>query len=348
MEIRIYDRELKFRGIVEQFTSLLWHRFYNSTGDFELKCPIIPENVRLLTLGSIVYVRGKDEAGVIESVNYNANGQGLTMTIKGRFLDCYMTRRLIPTMNFEGLAEVGMRDAFEACTEIPLVELGELQGFTEEVTFQVTYYENLLKYEQNIAQGAAFGYRFRPDIDAKKIFFEIYKGQDHTINQTERPRVVFSDEYDNMITADLTENDQLYYNICIVGGQGEADYKTFVTVGDDESTGLDRRELYYEATDVLSNGLTWEQYLEALKQRGQVELDNHPLARSFECKVIPDSNFIYRKDYDVGDIVTVQKTAWGVSEDLRLTEVSEAYEHELPTVTLTFGTPLPSVINWGG
>lgn len=38
-------------------------------------------------------------------------------------------------------------------------------------------------------------------------------------------------------------------------------------------------------------------------------------------------NFSYKKDYDLGDIVTVRKKAWGIEMDKRITEIQEIYEN---------------------
>ena len=53
MEIRIYNREMDFQGIIENQRSLLWNRKYNEAGDFELHTPITPYNVR--SAGSTVF-----------------------------------------------------------------------------------------------------------------------------------------------------------------------------------------------------------------------------------------------------------------------------------------------------
>lgn len=53
MEIRIYDPNMDFQGIIENQRSLLWNRQYNETGSFELHAPITPYTVDLLQLGNL-------------------------------------------------------------------------------------------------------------------------------------------------------------------------------------------------------------------------------------------------------------------------------------------------------
>lgn len=40
MEVRIYDRDLNFKGVIENHTSLIWTRKYYEPGNFEIHAPI--------------------------------------------------------------------------------------------------------------------------------------------------------------------------------------------------------------------------------------------------------------------------------------------------------------------
>lgn len=139
MEVRIYDRDLNFKGVIENHTSLIWTRKYYEPGNFEIHAPITEQNLRLLAKGNIISKRGSSEAGVIEDIENEESDLKNEITAKGRFLSSYMDRRLIKsTVNFSGKIEVAMRNLLSGVTAIPLVELGTLNGFTETVEFQAT------------------------------------------------------------------------------------------------------------------------------------------------------------------------------------------------------------------
>lgn len=198
MEARIYDRNLNFKGIIENHTSLIWDRKYYEPGNFEIHAPITDRNLALLAKGNIISKRGSEEAGVIEDIENEESDIKNEITAKGRFLSSYMDRRLIKsTVNFSGKVEVAMRQLLTGATAIPLVELGTLNGFTETVEFQATM-KNLMSYETKLAKSAAIGYRFRPDFRQKKILFETYKGTDRTTAQGINSRVIFSESYNNL------------------------------------------------------------------------------------------------------------------------------------------------------
>lgn len=347
MEVRIYTADMQFRGLIENQTSVLWNRKYFEPGDFELYCPVTPNNHSLLKRGRLVWIRGAAEAGVIESLMMEQNDVKNQITAKGRFLSSYMSRRLIrPTYNIQnGLVETAMRTILSNAVPIPLVQLGPIKGFPERVSFQATY-KNLQDYETKLAKYANIGYRFRPDFTNKTITFELYKGNDRTFNQTVRPRVVFSEGYNNILSARYTVNDQLLKTVCYVGGQGEGSARIYAIAGDDSLTGLARREVYINASDISREDLTDAEYMAALVQRGNNELKDDALAESVECVTDANSNFKYKRDYDLGDIVAVRKENWDIAIDLRITELTEIYEYGAMKVSPVFGTPLPSSIDW--
>lgn len=419
MQLRIYNSDLELQGITENQTSVIWSRKYYECGNFSVVLPITDDNIRLYKIGNIVSKRGSIEAGVIEDLQIHESYDEHSINASGRFLSSYMDRRLIrPIFKFDGLVEVAMRTILDNAESIPLVELGELQGFTDEVTFQATY-KDLLAYETKLAKAAGLGFRFRPDFEEKKIYFEVYQGLDKSRNQTDRAFVEFSDKFDNLEEADARLNNQLYKNVGYVGGQGRGDERVYVTVGDDTLEGLVRRELFVDAKDIQEEDvgeepvmgeipaepkesdymeqrsakdkdgntftytyfdvsayntayLSWftektriineyntahalwesevararQEYLVALETRGNQKLEECVFSNAIECGIIPLGNFEYKRDYDLGDIVTVRKYNWNYENIARITEITEVYEHEIMTVVPTLGDALPEVIDW--
>lgn len=345
MEIRFYDENMDFLGVMENQTSLRWERKYYEPGSFELHTPVTADNLRLTKRGNLIWMKGSSEAGVIEDlVLEESDTPKNEITAKGRFLSSYMDRRLIKgTVHFSGKIEVAMRQLLEGATPIPRVVLGELQGFEEEVEFQTTY-KNLLEYEQKLAKAAGLGFRFRPDFDEKVIRFEVYRGVERTVHQGANNRVIFSKSYNNLDNVISRENDQLYKNVAYVGGEGEGAARVVVQVG--EAEGLELREVFVDAKDIRKEEMTDEQYRAALATRGDEALAADAISRSIECNTGADVNYRYKEHYDLGDVVTVQKKEWGIAEDQRITGAREVYEFGGRKIEPTFGTPLPETIDW--
>lgn len=341
MELRYYDRDLNFIGITENQTSFIWRRRYWAVGEFEIHLPTTEHVTNLSVRGNIVTYKGALEAGIIEDITHDEDALIKETVFRGRFLAAYMDRRVIRgTTNFSGYVEVAMRTLLANATPIPKVELGELKNLPNTVRFQATY-RNLLSYIQKLASTSGYGFTFRPDFTLKKIYFEVYEGVDRRRGSGNN-FVEFSDDFQNINAAMYNENEQLYKNVGYVGGSGEGSDRTFVVIGETESSGLDRREVFIDAKDVREDGLTTSEYRNALAQRGAEKMaEQYSLAETFECETNPLFNFVYRRDYDLGDIVTVRKKAWGKSISRRITEIAEVYENGGVRVVPTVGDAIP-------
>lgn len=343
MEIKIYNRNLTLRGIIEDHISLLWRRKYYESGAFELTAPITEHNVSILKPENIVYKSGG--AGVIESLRLEETGNGKKIVAKGRVLSSYFDRRLIkPTVFFNGKAKDAFPFLINNATAIPNVEIGMLEGNDMQVTFQATY-KNLLGHMEKLSKYSGIGFRLIPDFTSRKLIFETYEGKNRTFKQRENSRVIFSENYDNIGKCTYSYSSKLYKNLCYVGGEGEGSTRKIVIVGED-TEGLELREVFFDASSVRSKDLTPIDYENALRQKGVEKLNSYIEADSFEPFVMPNGNFIYRKDYDLGDIVVMTKESWGMSKDMRITEIQEIYENEQMTTELTFGNPIPETIDW--
>lgn len=351
MELRIYNKDLNLQGIIENHTSLQWRRMYSDTGSFEAHFPITTDNARLLRRGNLITYRGANEAGIIEHLEIFESPERLEFKVKGRFLPSYLDRRVIHgRMTFHGHYETGMRRIVRNIIDdqyatFPHLTIGEIQNYPEMVDFQATY-QNCLKVIKKLSAASAIGFRIRPDFVNKQMIFEAYKGVDHSIQQYDNPHVEFSERYNNVEKFNYTENDQLYRNMAYVGGEGEGSARTIVQVGSTTATGFNRYETFVDARDIQrEDGMTDAVYLNVVRQRGLERLSEMTLAQSVECEV-STANFVYKQDYDLGDIVTVIRRNYGIAASLRITELTEVYESGKISVNPVFGTPLPTAVDW--
>lgn len=107
-------------------------------------------------------------------------------------------------------------------------------------------------------------------------------------------------------------------------------------------------EIYVDARDIQrEEGQSETDYENVLRQRGIEKLEEYLEAENFEADVVSDV-YEYKKEWNLGDIVSVSHEAWGITESYRITEVEEVYEARSRKITPVFGTPLPELINLGG
>lgn len=345
MIIRIYDGNMNFLGQIENVFSLQWMRKYNSCGEFEAHVPVTAYNVQLLKLENLFYLKGKKECGIIESITISYEKSKKEITVKGRFASSYFYRRIIKgTYNFNGRVETSMRELVSKAA-IPGVMLGPDNGYTEKITYQATY-KNILTYIEKLSQASDIGFRLRPDFDEKKWIFETYKGVDRSDSQYDISRVIFSQKNGDIEKATYSANSKTYANVCYVGGQGEGSARQIEITGSTSVSGLDRREIFINGSDISKENISDLAYKQALIERGNTTLNSNMLAETLEKEDKIRGNYNYPTDYDLGDIVTNRFEYWGMTSNDRVTEVNEVYEHGVMKAVPTFGTPLPSSIDW--
>ena len=341
MELYIYNRGMDLVAISDRFSSLRWRRKFFEPGEFELHLPATLTNIATYQKGNILCRTDRKEAGIVESVVIAD-----AFTVKGRMLSCILADAILSrTYNFNGTVEQAMRTVVsqEAGRIHGDIVLGTLNGYPETLESQVSY-KNALDTVKKLSKSFNIGFGLSPDIPAKSLVFYTYTGVDRNARQTQNPRVIFNDEFQNLLNPTCTQDIAEYKNFAYVGGEGEGNDRIIVTV--DRTNGNRKRELWVDAKDLRKdNGMTDAAYLSLLVQRGNEKLDGCPIVSSFEGTGVNVQNFEYLTDWDLGDIVTVGQDKWGISDDKRITEVEETYENGIAKVIPVFGTPLPETLN---
>lgn len=339
IEVRIFNPALELQGFLDEFSSLIWIRRYQMPGEFELRTPYAAESKRLLAPGNIVQKFDglpTVDAGIIENLVMTTD----EIVVKGRFLESYLDRRLIKeTTYYTGNAEDSMRSIISNMVPIPLLELGADKGLTETLKFQATY-KPVLDIIQKACRSTTLGFRIRPDFEARKMYFEVYKGEDRT--SASGAKVIFSEKYDNLMDEQYTYDSINYKTKCFVS-QLINEVRVAYSVGG--GSGLDLREMHMQ-TSVDTNGKTSAEIQDAMETQGQRALDGKIISESFTFSTDAEAPFIYRTEYDVGDQVYINHIAWDINLDLRITEIEEDYEGGGREIVLTCGSPLPEIMNF--
>lgn len=354
MELIIFDRNINYKGLFEKQSSFIRTRRYSKCGEFELTTSFDANALDLLSTGSIVYKKGDLEAGYITHRSIELDPQGKeVLTVKGRFLTCYLNKRIIwGTQNINSTAEMAIRDLVNKQAinpvntdrKIPLLELGTLKNYTETIQRQSSY-KNLLEEIEDISIENELGIRTLFDIQNKKLIFDVYKGIVRT-----NP-ITFSREFENILKQEYTDSVDNYRNVALIAGEGEGIARVKTTIGD--ATGLDREETFVDAKDLKKTEtvddvevtLTPTQYIEVLKNRGNTKLSEMVKIQTFDSKVNTKSNLVYKQDFDLGDIVTVNNRRWNVTISTRITEIQEVYEEDGFKIYVTFGDNIPTILD---
>lgn len=356
MELYVFDRALNFKGIIDNFTSLRWTRKYYKSGEFELHCSLTKDKLELLQRENIIYKKGDNEACFIEYRNLKQDTEGEEILIvKGKFLTGYLNRRIIwGTEMLNTTTEVAMRtlvnknciSSTDIKRNINNLILGDLNNFTDNVNYQVSY-KNIGDELENLSNISNLGHRINLDITNKKLIFDAYKGLDRSVNQNTNPRAIFSKEFENILEQEYVDSLNNYRNLALIGGVGEGSARKLTTVGN--SSGLERFEVFVDQKS-LSNvvdsvTMSDADYVKLLIGKGNETLAETKDVQTFDSKINLNSNLKYKVDFDLGDVVTIVSKKWGLTLDTRITEIEEIYEESGQSINITFGNNIPTLID---
>ena len=345
LDIYILNADFEIVGVIDDYVSCIWRPSYSDVGDFEL---YLGANKSLLDLLQINrYIVRSIDVSVNNGVNTYHNvmiiknisisteiDDGDHLTVTGRELKYLLHQRIIWSQtNLTGKAENGIRrlvtenaiNPTDTKRKIPNLILGAVSGLTDSIDKQITG-DPLDEAITNICN--TYGYGWEMYLENNHIVLIVYSGVNRSYNQTQRPYVIFSDDFENLYNTDYQLQTELYSNCTLIGGEGEGIDRIYTTIGT-EFTGLNRYETFTDARDLSQNKDTNDEipyniYIELLKERGRESLAELSYTEGFSGEVL-DTAFKLGVDFDLGDIVTVINS-YGITKDVRVLSVIDSYD----------------------
>lgn len=212
-------------------------------------------------------------------------------------------------------------------------------------------YKKLAEELEKIGLQTGLGWNIELDYQTKQFVFKVLEGRNLSANQSDLPPAIFSPEFNTLGQLSYVESELDYKNFAVVAGQGEGADRRIVMTGED-AIGFDRYELFVDARDVEEETdddppqpIPENEIEQRLRNRGKQRLAEHVQEIYMEGQTLTKSRLVYEKDYDLGDIITIQNKDWNVTMDARITEIKEIYEQNGKKVELTFGNDRPTLID---
>lgn len=342
--IRFFNKELDFIGEVDEYTSLIFIRKWNTYGSFEIHTSDFYKE--LFVKGNYIML-GKDgsKTGVIEHIECNDDNDE-EIIIKGYSLLYILLNRItIPPTGFAyhsfntyaediliGLVEFNASNPKDSKRKIENLITKNSKHRGKQISFQSRY--KVLANELNtICNVSGLGCQIILDYKNKKFVFEVLEGKDLTSGQNTNPPAIFNKEYDNIEKIIYTDSNIGYKNVGYVAGQGEGENREVIIVNDDLS-GLDRRETFIDARDIGESSNV------NLEDRGKIKLAETPEVKNFEFNVESEG---YKTEWDLGDLVTIISKKYSTKLDIRVLEVQETYENGIVKIEPSFGEAMQSI-----
>lgn len=208
-------------------------------------------------------------------------------------------------------------------------------------------FKNVAEEVSTLSIASGLGWDVTLDIKNKKWVFDIVEGKSLIAGQSLNPPVIFSPQFDSLKSLQYTQSELNYKNVAIVAGQGEGVDRRVIEVGN--FLGINRHEIFIDARDVSETDdddqpLPEQQIIQSLTDRALQQLHELMQEEYLEGQILTNSPFKYQKDYDLGDVTTIQNNDWGITMDARITEIKEVHETTGFSIEATFGNDRPTLI----
>lgn len=336
MEIYVLNSSFEQIAIIDTFKSLLWVTRYFEPGDFELYIPADNQLLDILKFGYYLTREDDDTVMLIEKIEIQTDAEnGNFFIVSGRSLESILDRRIIwEQTNVNAKACKATFTLLQKNVIEPSVSDRKISNFTidtssedlvDSVLTQQFTGNELLETIVNIAKQFGFGWRIK--LVDKKFVYSCYL--------RDEVDVTFSPEFDNLINSNYQCDQKALKTIALIAGEGEGIARKTATYG--AGSGLARRELYVDARDISSNEgeIQAAEYTELLQSRGKEKLSENVISQNFDGSIEPSTTYVYRKDYDVGNIVSIENE-YGIVAKPRIVEIIENWDDNGYSVVPTF------------
>lgn len=317
-------------AVIDDYISFIWTTRYYDTGDFELCIDVDNTSLELFQQDYFI-VRDDDEhVGIIENIKIQRNEDGQEIIIvSGRFLSSILGRRIIAQQTqLDSTVSNAIYMLIQNEVINPTISQRKISNFicgdyttTETIECQITG-DNLLDSITSMCQTYGIGFKVTLN-DNNQFVFQLFDGVDRSYDQDVNPYVVFSDEYDNLLSSEYEENYKDIATNVLVAGEGEGLDRKTLWVTESNPSGINRHEVYKDHRDIRSNDgeITEAEYNELLRQAG---LENLTLFTQAFTGTVYFGNIEWKQDVNIGDICTIENKRWGMYINSRLVEVIES------------------------
>lgn len=227
---------------------------------------------------------------------------------------------------------------------------GDEQNAEKQVTYKV-----LLDYTDGVLQEYQCGAKMWLDLDRLKFRYKVFKGADRSIdNSVNNNPVIFSEDFDNLVSSTYTADTTGIKNTALIGGEGEgtarkcAFYFTWGSGADSLKyiKGLGRRETFVDASSISSTYNDGEEektytndvYRKMLETQGRQEISDQNRVETFDGEIdTTNSSFVYGTDYALGDLITIEDKDIGKYINARILTVTEVQDENGYSIDIEYG-----------
>lgn len=366
-DIKILNTDLELLNEIDLYTSLDFKRSWQGTGDFTL---VVCGNCECLQVGNIIMLSGDGhKCGIIRSVNKVVDDKGVTVTAAGQTLNGLTSQRVV--LPYEGEADGGyfavprpssssktasaetiIKTFISACMGAGADDNRKIKNSSGKYMLTVpenqkrgiqtnwaSRYGKLDEELQSLCEYCDCGYEFYINLGKRTFVCEYLPGVDRTVSRSENGRVILSKDFESINNVTYNIDFSNYKNLAYCGGSGDSWERTVLAVTPDTVTstpaGFTRYETFLDCGTLES--VETETAI-SLQDEGKHKLEEYDFTESLTATISQSGSFKYGEQYNLGDLVTVVDKGLNLQQDMRISEVTESYEPDKYSVSVTFGT----------
>ena len=349
VEISVLNSDLECKAKLDKYASFIWTDRYNEAGDFELVIPISAKYAKDIRKGDYLRIPTSNRLMIVEVIKAESDSEeGKNYEITGHSLEYILDRRIVWNQtNVNGSVQNALhtiindafiepKDARRRVDNFAFIASSDPKVISVNYSKAAQYMgDSIYDVVKTVCQAYHLG--FKLEIINGLYSFSLFAGKDKSYNQTENSYVVFSPDYDNLISSKYLESIKDYKNVLRIAGEGEGATRTYIThyleFDDDhasEKVGIERREIFIDCHDVssITDGQTVmdvSQYTNTLVQKGVEKLVELVPEIAFEGEIDATIMYKYHDDFEVGDICEIRDEN-GKNDQVRITEVVQTWE----------------------
>ena len=357
-----YEGKMASYKVIDDYESLIWHEKFIEAGDFELYLVATPNILSEIIPLTFVGIPDSDTFMMIEKIELKQEaGKADHIIISGRdwrallqsrvFWDAIygstskkvydILKRIIDNETnyshylfekyewYEPLQRYIANsnfviDSIDDSIKDLYLEDDESAEYIQRWMEDTTLYDEIL----NLCTRFGIGWKMYESSDGH-IHVKFYKGKNRTTEQNENLAVIFSRKFENILSFKYTSDYTNYKNdgyVDMVTTAGNIWNKTEIY---DTYHGLNRREVYilWDITGYYQPYMTTEEIDKLSKSYGRMSLAyNYCSEDKTECEIEQnDTNFIFKKDYYIGDIVETE-SQFGIVKELTCSGSTISYD----------------------
>lgn len=275
MTLEIIDKDsLLIVGMINQCVYATYEEDLSGPGEFSVQVPYTEPCLEFMRYGNYI-VFESDVVGVIKG-RKNVEEQDVVVEVYGYLSNHLLSyRSFLKTTSYSGTLENVIRQMFDSLFENPedskrkvpfMRQSGNPSDWPSLSGGIATFRErgqDMLTVVSEMAVAYEFGFKLKPVLktgngpNLEAFEFALVKPEKRTIGSGAANPVVFSFDLNNVEKLTFDDDGRDYKTVAVSVFEREGETPVLVEAGDTAATGLNRNELYVDASEIF-NGSNWE------------------------------------------------------------------------------------------